>query len=105
MRRYSLALDIAEIFKPILVDRVIFKLVNKREIRDGDFEAKLNRCLMKESGKKTYLRAWEQRLAETIKHRTLKRQVSYKHLIRLECYKLAKHVLEIQPYQPLKMWW
>jgi CRISPR-associated protein Cas1 len=105
MRRYSLALDIAEIFKPILVDRVIFKLVNKREIRDSDFEAKLNRCLMKESGKKTFLRAWEQRLAETIKHRTLKRQVSYKHLIRLECYKLAKHILDIQPYQPLKMWW
>lgn len=30
-RRYSLSLDISEIFKPILVDRVIFKLLNRRE--------------------------------------------------------------------------
>lgn len=33
-RRYSLALDIAEIFKPILVDRVIFKVLNRKEIQE-----------------------------------------------------------------------
>ena len=32
-RRYSLALDIAEIFKPLLVDRVIFKVLNKKELQ------------------------------------------------------------------------
>src|SRR5690606_38015970 len=37
-RRYSLALDLAEIFKPILVDRVIFKVLNKREIQAKDFD-------------------------------------------------------------------
>lgn len=34
-RRYSLALDIAEIFKPIIVDRVIFKVLNKKEIQEN----------------------------------------------------------------------
>jgi len=104
-RRYSLALDLAEIFKPILVDRVIFKVINKKMIREKDFDAQLNRCLLKENGKKTFIRAYEERLNETIQHRTLKKKVSYGHLIKLECFKLGKHVLDIQEYKPFKIWW
>jgi len=104
-RRYSLALDIAEIFKPILVDRVIFKVLNKREIQENDFEEKLNYVVLKERGKKKFIEEYEQRMQETIKHRTLNRNVSYKHLVKLECYKLQKHLLDIEMYKPLKMYW
>lgn len=104
-RRYSLALDLAEIFKPILVDRVIFKVINKKMVQEKDFDAQLNRCLLKESGKKTYIRAYEERLNETIQHRSLKKKVSYGHLLKLECFKLAKHLLDIQEYKPFKIWW
>jgi CRISPR-associated protein Cas1 len=104
-RRYSLSLDIAEIFKPVLVDRVIFKLLNKKELQDKHFEKQLNKCLLKENGKKIFIEAFEERLNETIQHRTLNRSVSYKHLIKLECYKLSKHILEIEEYKPFKIWW
>ena len=104
-RRYSLALDIAEIFKPLLVDRVIFKVLNKKEIQEKHFDSKLNKCLLNESGKKIFVQSFEERLNETIQHRSLKRNVSYKHLIKLECYKLSKHLLEIEEYKPFKMWW
>ncbi len=104
-RRYSLALDLAEIFKPILVDRVIFRVLNKKEIQSKDFDFQVNRVILKESGKRTFIKAFEERLAETIAHRTLKKQVSYKHLIKLECYKLSKHLLEMETYQPFKIWW
>lgn len=104
-RRYSLALDLAEVFKPILVDRVIFKVLNKREIRENDFEEKLNRIVLKEKGKKKFIQAFEKRLEETIKHRSLNRNVSYKHLIKLECYKLQKHLLDIDQYKPFKIYW
>ena len=104
-RRYSLALDLAEIFKPIMVDRVIFKVLNKKEIQSKDFESKLNRVLLNEKGKKTFIDAFEERLNETIQHRTLKRNVSYRHLIKLECYKLSKHMLGIEEYKPFKAWW
>lgn len=104
-RRYSLALDIAEIFKPILVDRTIFRVINKREIRANHFDHNLNRCLLNESGKKIFVKALEERLNETIQHRSLKRDVSYRHLIRLECYKLTKHLLGIEVYKPFKMYW
>lgn len=104
-RRYSLALDIAEIFKPIIVDRVIFKVLNKKEIQSKHFDKKLNKCLLNSSGKKIFVKALEDRLQETIQHRTLKRSVSYRHLIKLECYKLAKHLLGLEEYKPFKMYW
>jgi CRISP-associated protein Cas1 len=104
-RRYSLSLDLAEIFKPLLVDRVIFKVLNKKMIQASDFEENLNRVILKENGKKTFVQAFEDRLQETIQHRSLDRSVSYRYLIRLECYKLQKHILEIEEYKPFKMWW
>jgi CRISP-associated protein Cas1 len=104
-RRYSLSLDISEIFKPLLVDRVIFKVLNKKEIQEKHFDKNLNRCLLNQSGKKIFVQAFEERLNETIQHRTLNRSVSYKHLIKLECYKLSKHLLGMEEYKPFKMWW
>lgn len=105
-RRYSLALDLAEIFKPILVDRTIFTLLNRKMLKPDDFEQLLNRCFLKESGKKTFIKAFDERLAETIMHRSLKKKVSYKRLVLLDCYKLVKYILKIEPeYQPFKIWW
>lgn len=104
-RRYSLCLDVSEIFKPIIVDRVIFKVLNKRLIQEKHFDNKLNCCLLNQNGKKIYLQAMEERLEETFKHRSLGRNVSYKHLIKLECYKLLKDILGIEEYKPFKMYW
>lgn len=104
-RRYSLALDLAEIFKPILVDRLIFNVLNLKKIQAKDFDLQVNKCLLKEAGKKVFVNAWDERLKKTIAHRTLKKQVSYGQLVKLECYKIAKHVLGMNDYQPFKIWW
>ncbi|MBN1762228.1 MAG: type I-B CRISPR-associated endonuclease Cas1 [Methanomicrobia archaeon] len=104
-RRFSLSLDIAEVFKPFLVDRVIFKLVNKHMLSEGDFVQELNSCLLNDKGRRTFLAEWDEKLKTTIKHRDLKRNVSYQRLIRLECYKLTKHLLGTKPYKPFVIWW
>ena len=104
-RRYSLSLDISEIFKPLLVDRVLFKVLNKKLLQEKHFDRQLNRCLLNKNGKKIFVEAFEERLNETIQHRSIKRSVSYKHLIKLECYKLSKHLLDMEEYKPFKMWW
>lgn len=104
-RRYSLALDLAEIFKPILVDRVIFRVLNKKEIQARDFDVQMNGVVLKDAARKIFVRAFEERLNETIKHRSLKRSVTYKHLVKLECYKLTKHLLNMEEYKPFKTWW
>ena len=104
-RRFSLALDLAEIFKPILVDRIIFALVNKKMIQAKHFHQEANSCLLKDTGRQIFMRQWDEKLKETIEHRTLGKHVSYKHLIKLECYKLTKHLMEIEEYKPFKIWW
>lgn len=104
-RRYSLALDMAEIFKPMLVDRVIFTVLNKKQIKANDFRKELNACVMKDSARKTFAQAFEEKLKETFKHRKLSRNVSYKHLVKLECYKLQKHLLGMEEYKPFRMMW
>jgi len=104
-RRYSLSLDMAEIFKPILCDRLIFKLINNGEIRPEHFDERLNFCYLKESGRKKFLEQWDERLKQTIEHRGLNRKVSYRRLVRLECYKLEKHLMGIEEYEPFKAWW
>ncbi len=105
VRRFSLALDLAEVFKPLLADRLIFKVLNNRMLSERDFAQDLNYCYLKESGRKTVLQEWDARLQTTIEHRRLKRKVSYERLIRLECYKLVKHLANDEPYQGFKAWW
>ena len=104
-RRYSLSLDISEIFKPILVDRVIFKTLNKRILSEQCFDKQLNRCLLNDKGKKLFVKAMEDRYDETFRHRSLGRNVSYRHLIKLECYKLLKDIMGLEEYKPFKMYW
>ncbi|WP_421077885.1 type I-B CRISPR-associated endonuclease Cas1b [Methanothermococcus sp. Ax23] len=104
-RRFSLALDIADVFKPLLVDRVIFNLINRKIIREDHFEKDLNFCLLNDEGRKLFLSYYKKQLENTIKHRKLGRNVSYQRLIRLECYKLQKHILGMEKYEPFIIWW
>jgi CRISPR-associated protein Cas1 len=96
---------VSEIFKPIIIDRVIFRVLNRREIQEKHFDRKLNRCLLNETGKKVFVRAIEDKLEETFQHKSLGRKVSCRHLIKLECYKLAKHLLDIEEYKPFKTYY
>ncbi len=104
-RRFSLALDLSEIFKPLIVDRAIFRLLNTGRLKDDHFDRSLNACYLNDAGKKLFLSSLEERLATTIKHRRLGRSVSYRHLIRLECYKLIKHLTGVEPYRAFRAWW
>ena len=104
-RRFSLSLDIAEIFKPLLTDRLIFSLLNKNQIQEKHFSKEMNLCYLSDEGRKIYLKEYDDKLKTTIQHRQLKKSVSYRHLIRLECYKLIKQILEEKEYKPFKIWW
>lgn len=105
VRRYSLALDLAEVFKPILVDRLIFRMINKRQLQPSDFRAEVGGCVMKDAARKRFVQGFDEQLKETIKHRVLGRNVSYRSLMKLECYKLQKHLLGIEEYRPFRAWW
>ncbi len=102
-RRYSLALDISEVFKPIIVDRVIFSLINNRVIKQEHFAEELNFCYLNEQGKKIFLAEYQKKLETTINNARLKRNISYQRLIRIECFKLIKHILGEKGYRGLRL--
>ncbi|MCD6299732.1 MAG: type I-B CRISPR-associated endonuclease Cas1 [Dehalococcoidales bacterium] len=104
-RRFTLNLDVAEVFKPILVDRLILSLIQKGQIKAGHFARELGGLYLKENARRTFLEAWEARLATTLYHRGLKRNVSYRSLIRLELYKLERHLISEKEYAPFKSRW
>lgn len=93
-RRHSLSLDLAEVFKPIIVDKTIFKIVNSRIVAEDDFDKSLNWCYLSEAGRKSFVKEYDEKLDSTVYASSLKRDVSYRRLIRMECHKLVKHLIE-----------
>lgn len=70
-KRFSLCLDLSEIFKPLIGDRMIFSILNKNQITEEDFEQKSNYLYIKENGKKKILMEYDKRLEQTIRHKEL----------------------------------
>jgi CRISPR-associated protein Cas1 len=104
-RRFSLSLDLSEIFKPLIADRMIFSMLNKNQITENDFDKDSNFLYLRENAKRKILAEYDNRLKNTIFHKELGRDVSYQYLIRLECYKLIKHLIGEKEYEAFKMWW
>jgi CRISPR-associated protein Cas1 len=105
LRRFSLNLDVAEIFKPIIVDRVIFTIIGKGEFTEENFEKGTEGIVLNRTGREIFLKRFEEKMASTIKHKELGRDVSYRRLIRMELYKLEKHFLGDKEYEPFLAYW
>jgi len=104
-RRFSLNLDVSEIFKPIIIDRIIFTLINRNTLQKKHFEEKIGGIYLKDTGRKIFIEEFDKRLKTTIKHPTLNKKVSYQTLIRLELYKLEKHLIGEKEYEPFVSAW
>ena len=103
--RFPLAYDLAELYKPLLVDRLMISLINKNQLNGDDFEKEMNGILLKKEARYIVVRAFEKTMRTTIRHRKLNRSVSYRMLMRLEAYKLIKNLLEGTPYEAFRIWW
>ena len=105
VRRFSLCLDLSEIFKPLIADRLIFSLLNKNQITEKDFTQNLNYLHLDKKASQLIVRQLDERMKKTIHHKDLDKDVSYQYLIRLEAYKLIKHIIGEKEYDGFKMWW
>ena len=84
--------------------RTIFELVNNRRLQvDKHFDKKVNYCLLNEEGRKIFVEAFEQRMETVFMHSRLKRKVSYRTAIKLDCYKLIKFILEDEKFVPFSL--
>jgi len=104
-RRFTLNLDVAEIFKPIIVDRIIFTLIGKKMLQAKHFNKKTDSVLLTEEGMKIFISLYEEKLQSVFMHNELGRKVSYRRLIRMELYKLEKHLMSEKDYEPYVSRW
>lgn len=103
-RRFSLSLDISEVFKPVIVFRTIFDLVNNRRLQvEKHFERKINYCVLNDEGRRVFIEAFEKRMESVFMHSRLKRRVSYRTAIKLDCYKLIKFIMEGKAFVPFSL--
>lgn len=102
--RFSLSLDLSEVFKPVIVFRTIFDLVNNKKLKvEKHFEEKLNYSLLNEEGKKIFIEAFENRINQTFEHEKLNRKITYKQAIKLDGYKLIKFIMEGKEFIPFDL--
>lgn len=104
-RSQSLNLDIAELFKPVIVDRLIFSLINKHIIvankhftANDDSSVLLNR-----EGKSVFISAFKDKLSQKIDVKGEK--LSYAQLISCEVWNLRGYILQGDKYTPFKCGW
>jgi len=96
---------VAEVFKPVIVDRIIFTLINKKMLNNKHFEKKVGGVFLNDKGREVFLKELEEREKTTINHKELGRKVSYRRLIRMELYKLEKHLIGEKTYEPFASKW
>ena len=102
--RFSLSLDMCEVFKPIIVFKTIFDLVNNKKLQaTKHFDKSLNYALLNEQGKKIFIEAFENRINEAFMHPKLKRKSTYKSAIKYDAYKLVKFLIEDKEFIPFKL--
>ncbi len=101
-RRNTLNLDVADVLKPTYVDRLVFRLLNRGQLQDRHFLREGGGVFLNEAGHRIVVQAWEEFLQTSYKHPRLKRSVTWRTTIRLELYKLEKHLLGDQPYEPFR---
>lgn len=102
--RFSLSLDLSEVFKPVIVFRTIFDLVNNHRLQvEKHFDKNVNYCILNEDGRKIFVKAFEERMESVFEHSRLKRKVTYRTALKLDCYKLIKNILEDKEFVPFSL--
>lgn len=104
-RSQSLNLDIAELFKPVIVDRLIFSLINKHIIvANKHFTANDDgSVLLNREGKSVFISAFKDKLSQKIDVKGEK--LSYAQMISREVWNLRGYILQGDKYTPFKCGW
>lgn len=95
--RNSLALDLAEVFKPLVSDRMIFTLVNKEMLDDGCFKEDVEGvCLLSTVGRERILKEFRDRMDNT----EIAGEVGWRKILLKESFAIEADILELSEYEP-----
>ena len=89
-RKQSLNLDLADIFKPIIIDRTIFTIIHKKIISNKHFEQKENGIYLNKEGKSIFIHQINKKLYQHINYNGI--SSTYYTIIRNNIYVLQQHI-------------
>lgn len=100
--RPSLALDLAEEFRPLLGDRLALSLINRRQLEPGDFQVFENGAVqLRDDARKTVLVAYQERKREQVHHGFLDEKVDIGLLPFAQAQLMARHLRgDVDGYPP-----
>ncbi len=102
--RPSLALDLMEEFRPLVVDAMVLSALNKKALCPDDFSQEpISRAVsLTEEGRRKFLRLYELKKQSKFKHPVMGRQCTYQEVFELQARLLAKYLMgETELYPPL----
>lgn len=97
--RYSLSLDFAELFKPVLADRILFSLFNKSILQDTHFDEKPGICLLSEHGRRQVIAAFTEKVDKPV----LENNRSYRQRVLEEVFAIQSSLLGLSEYKPFSI--
>ena len=100
--RASLALDLMEELRPIMADRFVLTLINKKLITDDGFQEKENGAiLMDDETRRTVLKLWQERKKEMITHPFIDEKIEWGLIPHVQAMLLARFVRgDVEEYPP-----
>jgi len=88
--RPSLALDLAEEFRPLIADSVALSLLNTKEITPDHFVRSAGAVALNESGRRTVLQAYQRRMDSLVTHPRFGYRISYQRVLEVQARLLAR---------------
>lgn len=98
--RPSLALDLAEEFRPLIADSTTLMLINNGEVNESSFLSRAGAVALTESGRKAVIAAFERRLEQEITHPIFGYKISYRRVIEVQARLLTRVILGELPKYP-----
>lgn len=96
----SLALDLAEEFRPLVADSTVLTLINGREVNDRDFLQKAGAVAMTDAARRAVIAAYERRMQTEITHPIFGYRLTYRRVLEVQARLLARTLLGEIPEYP-----
>lgn len=101
--RTSLALDLMEELRPIIADRFVLKIINRKQINSNDFLVKENNAvILTDTARRRFLQVWQEEKQQMVTHPFLKEKISWGLIPHTQALLLARYLREdLDAYPPI----
>ncbi len=98
--RPGLALDLMEEFRPLIADSTVLSVLNTAAIQASDFVRTAGGVALTDTGRRSFLSAFERRMAQEVTHPVFEYRISYRRMLEVQARLLARVVVGELPSYP-----